>query len=167
MQPPFRRCLNEITRLEIFGEFNSMNLSYICSSWQPLKISRLPLLQLVIKFLAKKDLLAFKSMADVFASNVRLTYSSINILFFSTISLYLPYATRCSCTCTKVNCHSRNGLEYMDNVINLTFAIVNTKWEGIVEFTSKQKSKRPNMICFLIEMWVNYLIQTISLQTPK
>ncbi len=35
-----------------------------------------------------------------------------------------------------------NGLESMNNVINLTFVVVDTKWKGITTFASKRGSRR-------------------------
>jgi hypothetical protein len=56
-----------------------------------------------------------------------------------------------------------NGLESMDNVINLNFVIVDTKWEGITTFASKWGSRRTKDNLPFNRVWVNSSIQIVSL----
>jgi hypothetical protein len=63
----------------------------------------------------------------------------------STFSLFHNLFTFTICKVemhTKVNHFSWNGLKSMDNIINLTFAIINIQWKQITKFTFKQGNKR-------------------------
>ncbi len=124
MQPPFGWCLNETTRLWTFGKLNSTNFSWICFNCSPLRSSRLLPFGSVNKCLAKiffrvqgnRKCFHIRCLVDLFLNQHFCFFHNLSALTISNkVEMH-----------TKVNHCSWNGLEYMDNIINLTFAIIDT-----------------------------------------